>query len=301
MYYKHSGHFSVIGLLIGAAIGSAAALLLGFFYAHGLVLISDERMAVLATVAFGGLLGVAAGYGFVWGKVRNQPVAAAVTSTISAFALYVSWAVWVSLTLESQHIGTISWMKLVERPGMLWGLICAINQDGTWGLGSDPVTKGTALWAVWLVEAAIVIGCSLGIQIAILGLHAFCERCERWCSRGAKIVLALPQSLTQLKLELEANDLRSLEGLGPATPGGDHLLAELDSCPQCRQLDTLSLTLTTIRKNRLGKPTIRNKKVLEHLLIAPAPAQVLRLLSEKAAMAAKITKGKTKSTAAGKK
>jgi hypothetical protein len=301
MYYKHSGHFSVIGLLIGAAIGSAAALLLGFFYAHGLVLISDERMAMLATVAFGALLGVAAGYGFVWGKVRNQPVAAAVTSTISTFALYVSWAVWVSLTLESQHIGTISWMKLVQRPGMLWGLICAINQDGTWSLGSDPVTKGTALWAVWLVEAAIVIGCSLWIQIAILGLHAFCERCERWCSRGAKIVLALPQSLTQLKLELEANDLRSLESLGPATPGGDHLLAELDSCPQCRQLDTLSLTLTTIRKNRLGKPTIRKKKVLAHLLIAPAPAQLLRLLSEKAAMAAKITKAKAKSVAAGKK
>jgi hypothetical protein len=301
MYYKHSGHFSVIGLLVGAAIGSAAALLLGFFYAHGLVLISDERMAMLATVAFGALLGVAAGYGFVWGKVRNQPVAAAVTSTVSAFALYVSWAVWVSLTLESQPIGTISWMKLVQRPGMLWGLICAINQDGTWSLGSDPVTKGTALWAVWFVEAVIVIGCSLGIQIAILSLHAFCERCERWCSRGAKIVLALPQSLTQLKLELEANDLRSLESLGPANPGGDHLLAELDSCPQCRQLDTLSLTLTTIRKNRLGKPTIRKKKVVEHLLIAPAPAQVLRLLSEKAAMAAKITKAKAKSVAAGKK
>ena len=301
MYYKHSGHFSVIGLLVGAAIGSAAALLLGFFYAHGLVLISDERMALLATVAFGGLLGVAAGYGFVWGKVRNQPVAAAVTCTISAFALYVSWAVWVSLTLESQNIGTISWMKLVERPGMLWGLICAINQDGTWSLGSDPVTKGTALWAVWLVEAAIVIGCSLGIQIAILGLHAFCEGCERWCSRGAKIVLALPQSLTQLKLELEANDLRSLESLGPASPGGDHLLAELDSCPQCRQLDTLSLTLTTIRKNRLGQANIRKKKVVEHLLIAPASAQVLRLLSERAAMAAKITKAKAKSAAAGKK
>jgi hypothetical protein len=301
MYYKHSGHFSVIGLLVGAAIGSAAALLLGFFYAHGLVLISDERMAMLATVAFGGLLGVAAGYGFVWGKVRNQPVAAAVTCTISAFALYVSWAVWVSLTLESQNIGTISWMKLVERPGMLWGLICAINQDGTWSLGSDAVTKGTALWAVWLVEAAIVIGCSLGIQIAILGLHAFCERCERWCSRGAKIVLALPQSLTQLKLELEANDLRSLESLGLASPGGDHLLAELDSCPQCRQLDTLSLTLTTIRKNRLGQATIRKKKVLEHLLIAPASAQVLRLLSEKATMAAKITKAKAKSAGAGKK
>ena len=110
MCYKHSGHFSVSGLLVAAALGSAAALLLGFSYSQGLVLISDERMAVLATAAFGCLLGVALGYGLVWGKVRNQPIAAALTSTISAFALYISWAVWVSLTLESQHTGTVSWI-----------------------------------------------------------------------------------------------------------------------------------------------------------------------------------------------
>jgi hypothetical protein len=301
MYYKHSGHFSLIGLLVGAAIGSGAGLLLGFAYAHGLILISDERMAVLSTAAFGCLIGVAAGYGLVWGKVRNQPLAAALTAAIAAFALHISWAVWVSLTLENQPIETISWMKLAGSPGMLWGFICAINQDGTWRLGSDPVTKGTALWAYWLAEAAMVIGVAVRIQIAILGFHAFCERCERWCSRGGKITLALPQNMTQLKLQLEANDLRSLESLGPPRPGADHLLVELDSCPQCHQLETLSLTLTTIHKKRLGQSAIRNKKLLEHLLIAPASAQVLRQLSENRAMAAKITSAKAKVVAAGKK
>lgn len=301
MYYKHSGQFSVGGLLVGAAIGTAAGLLLGLSYSHGLVLITDERMAFMATVALGALLGVAVGYGLVWGKVRSQPVGAAVTATISAFALYISWAVWVSLTLESQHVGPVSWVKLAERPGMLWELMCAINQDGTWSLGSEPVMKGTELWAVWLVEAAMVIGLAVIIQKAILGLHAFCERCERWCSRGARIPLSLPQSLTQLKLQIEANDLRSLESLAPASPGADHVVAELDSCPQCLQLNTLSLTLTTIRKNRLGQPTIRNKKLLEHLLIPPTSAQTLRLLSEKTAMARKLNSAKAKSAAAGKK
>ena len=297
MYYKLSGNFSPIGLLVAAATGVVAALLLGFFYSRGLVLITDERMAVVATIAFGALLGVAVGYGLVWGKVRNQTAGAALTSAISAFALYVSWAVWVSITLETQQIGTISWTKLATRPRMLWGLICAINQDGTWSLGHDAVTKGTTLWAVWIVEAAMVIGIAISIQIAILGLHAFCERCERWCTRGAKIALGLPQNLTQLKLQLEANDLRSLETLGPANPGADHLLAELDSCSQCRQLDTLSLTLTTIRKDRIGRTTIRRKKVIEHLLIGPSSAQLLRQLSEKTTMAAKLVKA----AAAGKK
>lgn len=301
MYYKHSGHFSVIGLLVAAALGCAAALLLGFSYSRGLVLITDERMALVATIAFGCLLGVPVGYGLVWGKVRNQPMAVALTSAISAFALYMSWAEWVSLTIDSEHLEPVSWLQLAARPGLLWSLICAINQDGTWSLGSSSVTKGTTLWVVWMVEAALVIGLALGTQKAILDLHAFCERCERWCSRGAKAALALPRNMAQLKLELEANDLRSLDGLGPASPGADNLLAELDSCPQCRQLDTLSLTLTTIRKDKLGRASIRRKKVLEHLLIPPGSAQVLHQLSEKIAMAAKLNKAKAKSAAAGKK
>jgi hypothetical protein len=41
--------------------------------------------------------------------------------------------------------------------------------------------------------------------------------------------------------------------------------------------------------------------VLEHLLIPPAAAQTLRLLSEKTATAARLIKAKTKSAAAGKK
>jgi hypothetical protein len=301
MYYKHSGHFGLGGLLVGAGTGGAAGLLLGFFYAHGLVLITDERLAFLATVGFGILLGGAVGYGLIWGKVRNQAVGAAVTSTISALALYLSWAVWAALIAESQNVEPVSWMDLAARPGTLWRLICAINQDGTWSLGSEGVTKGTALWAVWIVEAAIVVACAISVQFAILGRHAFCERCERWCSRGAKITLALPPSLNQLKLGLEANDLRSLESLGPANPGAHHLLAELDSCPQCRQLDTLSLTLTTIRKDRIGRTAIRKNKVIEHLLIAPTAAQGLRLLGEKTATAARIVKANAKSAAAGKK
>jgi hypothetical protein len=301
MYYKHSGHFSVSGLLVAATIGSAAGLLLAFSYSLGLVLITDERMAVVATVAFGCLTGLAVGYGLVWGKVRNQSIALALTSTISVFALYISWAVWVSVVLKHEGAGTVRWQRLAERPGMLWHLICAINEDGTWGLGSSPATKGTTLWAVWLVEAALVIGLAVVIQKAILDLHAFCERCDRWCTRGAKISLTLPQSLTQLKLQLESNDLRSLESLAPSGPGADHVRAELDSCLQCRQFNTLSLTLTTIRRNKLGQATIRSKKVLEHLLISPESAQALRLLSEKTDLARKLNGAKAQSAAAGKK
>jgi hypothetical protein len=53
MYYKHSGRFSLGGLVVGAITGAAGALLLAYVYAHGLVLISEAHFAAFATLAFG--------------------------------------------------------------------------------------------------------------------------------------------------------------------------------------------------------------------------------------------------------
>src|ERR1700675_4886207 len=90
MYYKHSGRFTLGGLMLGLLAGGVSAPLLAYVYARGIILIPDEHMAVLATVAFGALMGVAVGCGLVWGKVRNQLVACAAAGVLSMLALYLS-------------------------------------------------------------------------------------------------------------------------------------------------------------------------------------------------------------------
>ena len=301
MYYKHSGRFGLGGLVVGLVTGGAGALILAYVYARGIILIPEAKLAAIATLAFGGLIGVAAGYGLVWGKVRNEPVALAVTGTISALALYVSWAMWVPLILESQHLRSISWMKLAQHPSTLWNLMCLINQYGTWGLSSGSATNGWALWGIWILEAVFVIGMALFAGFAVLNHHPFCETCERWCTRGAKLVLAALPDMAQLRLQLEANDPRAIENLGPGNKAADHLLVVLDSCEQCRQFHTMSLTHVMIRKSKTGKPTISNKVIVQHLRIGAGQAETLRQLSEKVIQTAKIDPPKANAAAAGKK
>ena len=300
MFYKHSGRFTLGGLLVGTITAGAGSLILAYIYARGIILIPDAKLAALATLAFGALIGVTAGYGLMFGKVRNEQVGLAVTGGISALALYASWAMWVTFVLKNQQVEDVRWTKLVQHPGALWDLICLINRYGTWGLSSGSATNGWALWVIWILEAVFVIGAALFCGIGILNHRPFCEACGRWCSRGAKLLLAPPSDVAQLKLQLEANDMRSLENLGPGNKAVDHLVVVLDSCEQCRQFHTMSLTHVTIRRTKTGKPNINNLIIVQHMLVGTGQAEALRQLSEKVAQTAKINPSKTNAAAAGK-
>jgi hypothetical protein len=300
MFYKHSGRFTLGGLLIGTITAGAGSLILAYIYARGIIVIPDAKLAAIATLAFGALIGVAAGYGLMFGKVRNEPVGLAVTGAVSALALYVSWAMWVSFVLKSQQVDEVRWTKLVQHPGALWDLMCLINRYGTWGLSSGSATNGWALWVIWILEAVFVIGAALFCGIGVLNHRLFCEACGLWGSRGAKLMLAPPSDVAQLKLQLEANDLRPLENLVPGNKAVDHLVVVLDSCEQCRQFHTMSLTHVTIRRTKTGKPNINNTVIARHMLIGAGQAEALRQLSEKVAQTAKIIPPKTNAAAAGK-
>src|SRR6476620_11755066 len=132
MYYKHSGRFSLGGLAVGLVVGVAASLLLAYAYARGIILIDEMHFACFATLAFGALIGAAAGYGLVLGKIRNDRVMYAVAGVASCLGLYVSWAVWVDEILRSGHIKTHGWTAFAGSPTSLWHLIRLINHYGTW-------------------------------------------------------------------------------------------------------------------------------------------------------------------------
>jgi hypothetical protein len=145
MYYKHSGRFGIDGLLMASATGISASFVLAYAYGRGIISITEVHFAFFATIAFGGLMGAATGYGLIWGKVRNNVAGHALTATISTLGWYLSWAVWVKFTLgEDIDAG---WMNLAQHPSALWKLVCLINEHGTWSSSSSgSATNGLELW-----------------------------------------------------------------------------------------------------------------------------------------------------------
>jgi hypothetical protein len=282
-------------------MGIVSGFALAISYAYGIIAVPYDQLAIIVTCAFGGLLGAATGFGFVWGKVRNQTVAVAATSVISASALYLSWAFWVSAILARAQADPVSWARLAVNPRDLWYLISAINQEGTWSINNGPATKGLELWGIWIAEAVAVIGMAIAIQIQILNRHAFCERCDCWCANDTKLLLTPPRSYDQLKVQLEASDVRTLESLPAAGKSRNHLYVVLDSCPRCRQFHTIRLTAQVVTKNWLGQPRLAKREFLKHLVIGPGPAETLRQLSRNLALGAKIAPPRANAAAAAKK
>lgn len=300
MYYKHSGHFSVGGLVLGALAGGAAALILPHAYAHGLILIPEAHMAAVAPLAFGALVGAATAYGLIRGKVRNQPVTLVLSGIASALALYISWCVWVVATVGRENTGNISWVELFQRPRALWSAMLVINQYGTWTLSSHTPTTGWELWAYWILEAATVIGTAMFSAFALMNHRPFCEACDQWCSGSAKMILTPPQNVHQLKLQVEANDLRPLESLGPGSKATSHLNVKLNSCEHCRQFHTISLTNCTVTRSKLGKPKVSNRMIVQQLVVGVGQAEAIRQLSETMKQAGKVTP-QAKGAVAGKR
>ena len=283
MLYKHSGRFSFFGLIVAAAVGFGAAVVMAYLYGWGIIHIPEVKLAVAATIAFGCLVGAAAGYGLVWGKVRNGALAAGFSGGASILALYLSWAVWVAKTLGSQQVAEINWLDLAAQPSALWSLICKINQYGTWSLSSGTSTNGGILWIIWFLEAVIVIVGGVLVGRGVVESHPFCEACEAWCRSRAKILLAAPPSTPQLKMELQANNFSTLEKLGPANMGANHLIIEMDSCERCRQFQTMNLTQATLERTKKGKVSVHHQTLLRHLLLGVGHADVIRRVSDKVA------------------
>lgn len=235
----------------------------------------------------------------MWGNVRNRNVTAAIAAVPAALALYISWSLWIAAIFERGAGKHIRWARLAQHPSAVWSLMKWINQYGTWGLNSGEATKGWALWGIWALEGALVIGLGIGAAIAVVQYRPFCEACNRWCRRGARMFLAPPPDAQQLKLQLESNDLRPLQALGPGAKGGDHLVVNLHSCDQCRQFHTLSLTHVTIRRKKFGHPQISSKTIVRQLVVGPGEAQTLRQLSEQLAQSPKLAAERARGAAAG--
>src|SRR5215468_8529353 len=130
--YRQSGKFTPHGIVAGIVAGAVAGLLAAYVYAWGIIKIDEQKLACLATVAFGAAVGGAAGMGLKWGKTRNSIAGGVVAVLPAAVALYCSWAFWVHNIVAKFENEELDAFSLMFHPHALWDVIKLINQDGTW-------------------------------------------------------------------------------------------------------------------------------------------------------------------------
>jgi len=274
--YKHSGKFGPIGIVAGMITGLVAGFPLAYVYAWGIIKIDEQKLACIATLAYGALLGVAVAMGLKWGKVRNSMIGGVIAIAPAAASLYWSWAFWVKNIVFNFEKEELDALALMTHPHALWELIKLINQNGTWGSTSTDLTKGTELWLIWGLEALAVLTVAAAIAYTILEAQPFCEKCGLWCSSTEKLLLSAGDP-GHTRQSLAKRDLSFLEKLGPGNQKISHMTAQLHSCANCGELNTLTLQQATIvQTSKWRKPTITNVNLTIKLLLSRQEADAFR-------------------------
>lgn len=291
LIYKHSGKFTPIGIAAGVVTGLVVGSLLAYVYAWGIIKIDDQKGAVLATLAYGAAVGLAAGYGMKLGKVRNSKVGIVVASVLAAVSLYISWAFWVENIIVRFQQDDLNPYALMTHPQALWELIKLINQSGTWELSEGDVTKGAMLWAIWALEAAAIL-CAAGFTAHfLLEMQPFCEKCQLWCSSNEKLCLSDGDPI-YIRRALAKHDLTFLEKLGPGDQRKNYITAQLHSCSSCGDLNTLTLTQTAVIRPQkwYQRTSMRRTELVKKFLLSRPEADAFRNTAHNVKQVAKAAK-----------
>ncbi len=191
-YYKASGKFSPLSILIFLLISTIILPLLAVAYAYSIWYMPIVYLAALMTVLFGLMTGyVTSSLVIKLGKVRNTTLALFMGFLASLMALYFHWAFWTTLVGNSgmgyslgdfgvtvSNVNLFQTLQLVLHPNELLNTIKEINAQGTWTLKGS-VVSGTFLTVIWAIEALIVIICSTYMAY-LEAKKPFSESNETW-------------------------------------------------------------------------------------------------------------------------
>lgn len=265
-YYSHSGRAPFGGLLLGLVLGLVASPVLALIYSYVTLYLPFIYINFLISLGFGIGVGLPVGFGLKTGKVRNTPVALLLGGTVSLWAFYFVWAIWVFALLQRAGSGDVGLLDVIFNPLGLGSVILKINETGAWTLFSFPVS-GIMLWAVWAIEALIILILPL-IMAWVFVSDPYCETCNRWTEeekavREFKCVVP-PEELKEIVRRKDYGIL-----LGHPRRAGDLIFyrADVHKCKSCNVLHVLKIEEVTLKIDENGKSSESKSAVVENLLI----------------------------------
>ena len=206
-------------------------------------------------------------------KVRSPAVAGAVTFAVSLVFLYFAWSTWLfALLRRGDEAADVSWISITLQPWVVWDLMKKVNEVGAWNFkGSTPT--GGILWALWLVEAALLVGIPtwLGLMVP---RKPFCESTNEWLSEERALLVGAGRPDAEIKQKAEVSDFATLF-VGVHDPG-DVIRRDVWSTLQSELLTVVVKSIKTVTKG--SKTETNSRDVVSHLRISRVQLENLRAL-----------------------
>ena len=273
-FYEHSGRCGPVGVPITAVTGILAGAVFGLAYAYIINWIPLIYVSFLATLGFGFVVGAAAAWGARIGKIRNMMVSTALGGLVGLLAVYFAWVFDPMARIEDVH-------EPFWRLDAIWAYMQLGYTVGFWGIGQNggPVT-GPFLAAVWVIEAAMVLGTCIVTMRKWLGERPYCEETGKWTTSEAnvgRLSLVDDQDAEAKIRRLLDGDVGSLAEFYRATDADPALLQlDLATCPGCLACNFLTVKMVQTVLNKKGEASKQENKLLVNLRITPDEAAAVR-------------------------
>jgi hypothetical protein len=278
--YEESGRMPTSGILLATAAGLSTAVVLGIAYSYAIVYIPVVYVNALISMLFALLVGGAVASAAKAGHVRNALLVGIIGGVSGLVGLYVAWGTDLLARIGLPPNADIF---TAFRPDVLVRYMQFFYEKGLWSIsnfGRDKnaqMVSGLPLAAVWLLEAAVVVGGATFTAWTAVRRLVYCEHCERWVKseKGVKkFAINVPQNLISL---IVGGDVGKLDALPLASPGDRSFLRlDLDCCDGCSTSNYLSIERIVTSLDKKGKPKQESTTLVRHLAVKPADALLIR-------------------------
>lgn len=260
-YYKHSGKIGLAGPIYMLILGALGASILGAIYGYAIYYIPIIYLNIFLTLGLGGIVGYIVGFSAKLGKVRNTSIVLFFGFLLGLFAEYVGWVSWIYASSEQS--------MLLLMPSSILNTIQMLSVDGVWSIFSSTPT-GMALYAIWAIEALVIIGTSILVASMFISATPFCENCNRWIEEeDALLPLEAVSNPDDLKLKLEQGDYSALNALkSKGEEENVYTQINLLHCSSCEQNHFLSVKSVAVSLDSDNKEEKEESYIVENLIIS---------------------------------
>ncbi|MFI0428327.1 hypothetical protein [Mariniflexile sp. HMF6888] len=169
-FYTESGIAKPLNITLVFLCGLISILFFSYFYSLIITYLPIIYFNFLIVIGFGFTIAFLSRIFNVVFKIRNRRKSIIITIILSLFAIYFQWVSYIFIISFDDYdfFKTFKefeyFLSILFRPDIVIENIIEISKVGLWSIGSSNLyIRGFMLWAIWLVEACIIIFVSYNI------------------------------------------------------------------------------------------------------------------------------------------
>jgi hypothetical protein len=226
MYYKPSGKFSPLFILLFVVFMAIAIPILSVVYIYAVYYIPVVYFNIFIAVFCGVGLGFAVMFSTQLGKSRNRILVIVLTILAVVLLKYTQWCIYIPLVysevyevLQTTFIERLSISaELFFQPDTVFSCAAEINEFGAWSLGSrtssaSSAVNGVFLLVIWILEFLVIMIGALVVSSNKV-VFPFSENSQAWYKDiKTEIDTSCPADPNAFKANLEMGSFGELIAL----------------------------------------------------------------------------------------